>query len=373
MSCAGAPHLETVPGEPYNYTTVLPVPSSGIPSTQLPAKISNTTPASVPTSVKTGNTYSWKLANLGSNQPVWLWNVWGSSPSDVFAVSAVGSILHFDGKTWSSSGSTGQIPMALWGSSSSDIFAVGVTNGIGDANILHYDGKAWTSMASGTSNNLLSVWGKSSSDVFAVGTRGTITHYDGKKWSTMTSPNTGSAYDLHAIWGSSSSDIFAVGVSSSMSSMILHYDGNAWSTMALPTNSVVNAYLLGVWGTSPSDVFAVGAGTILHYDGKTWSTMTSGTMNNLNGIWGSSSSNVFAVGNGGTILHYDGKAWSVLMTFIVNGIPSSMVGSSNPLSSIPDDYKIAFNGIWGSSSSDIFVVGTSSPSYAASGVVLHSP
>jgi len=380
ISCDKGPRLETVPGEPYEYTTVPPVPSEGIPSNQVPVKIGVTTPtppimsgsSSTPTTrpMKTSNNSSWKLENLGSNQSVWLYNIWGNSPSDVFTVSAVGTILHYNGKTWSASGSTGQIPVALWGFSSSDVFAVG--SGNGNNNILHFDGKTWNAMASSTSNNLLGVWGKSPSDLFAVGTGGAITHYDGKVWTTMTSPNSGSKYDLHAIWGSSSSDLFAVGVSSAMSSVILHYDGKEWSTMTLPANNVVNAYLLGVWGSSSSDVFAVGAGTILHYDGKAWSTMASDTTNSLNCVWGSSSSDVFAVGTGGTILHYDGKTWSTVVTFMVDGIPSSTTSSPNPFNGIPDDYKISLNGIWGSSSSDVFVVGASSQSYSASGIILHS-
>ena len=46
-------------------------------------------------------------------------------------------------------------------------------------------------------------------------------------------------------------------------------------------------------------------GDILHSanDGATWKTQTSGTANRLNGVWGSSSSDVFAVGLSGTILH----------------------------------------------------------------------
>lgn len=30
----------------------------------------------------------------------------------------------------------------------------------------------------------------------------------------------------------------------------------------------------------------------------------------LTGVWGTSSSDLFAVGSGGTVLHYDGSAWS---------------------------------------------------------------
>lgn len=42
-------------------------------------------------------------------------------------------------------------------------------------------------------------------------------------------------------------------------------------------------------------------------DGDTlWSAMSSGTTADLHAVWGSSSSDVFAVGTDGTILHYEG-------------------------------------------------------------------
>ena len=91
---------------------------------------------------------------------------------------------------------------AIWGTSSSDVFAVG---GLGT--ILHYNGKTWSNMSSGGTNWFYAVWGSSSSDVFVVGTDGTILHYNGQEWSNMTS---GSSDLLCGVLGSSSSDVFAV-------------------------------------------------------------------------------------------------------------------------------------------------------------------
>jgi hypothetical protein len=59
----------------------------------------------------------------------------------------------------------------VWGSSGSDVFAVGDYG-----TIVHYDGSSWSSMSSGTGNGLDGVWGSSGSDVFAVGDSGTILH-----------------------------------------------------------------------------------------------------------------------------------------------------------------------------------------------------
>jgi hypothetical protein len=68
--------------------------------------------------------------------------------------------------------------------------------------------------------------------------------------------------------------------------------------------------------------------------------MTSGTTNQLVGVWGSSSSDVFVVGNEGTILHYNGSAWGPM----TSGITTDLYG------------------VWGSSSSDVFAVGYGTPS-----------
>jgi len=57
----------------------------------------------------------------------------------------------------------------VWGTSSSDVFAVG-----SEGTILHYDGTQWSEMPSGTRDWLTSVWGTSSGDVVVVGGTGTI-------------------------------------------------------------------------------------------------------------------------------------------------------------------------------------------------------
>ncbi|MFQ5826374.1 MAG: PKD domain-containing protein, partial [Dehalococcoidia bacterium] len=60
----------------------------------------------------------------------------------------------------------------VWGSSATDVFAVGI-----GGTIVHYNGTSWSAMSSGTTDLLWGVWGSSATDVFAVGIGGIILHY----------------------------------------------------------------------------------------------------------------------------------------------------------------------------------------------------
>jgi len=255
-----------------------------------------------------------------------LLSVWGTSPSDLFAVrwdviSRIGAkIQHYNGAAWTDmeSGPTNEL-YGLWGSSSHDVFAVGA-----DGEIVHYDGTAWSHMDSGVTSSLYDLWGSSSTDVFAVGRLGTILHYDGAVWGSMDS---GTTTQLCGIWGNSSNDVFAVG----LSGIILHYNGVVWSAMSSGTTQSLYA----VWGASSDDVFAAGEhGGIVHYDGTAWSPMGSATSWSLYDIWGSSSSDVFAIGERGTISHYDGSIWSLMDGAVTDGLTD----------------------VWGTSATDVFVL-----------------
>ncbi len=114
--------------------------------------------------------------------------VWGSSASDVYAVGDgshpgnAGSplIYHNGGSGWTASspslpsGWSNSFLWGVWGSSGSDIYAFG--NGDRDLAYYHYDGNSWTSSKSSpslpsgwTSSDWGGVWGSSASDVYAIG------------------------------------------------------------------------------------------------------------------------------------------------------------------------------------------------------------
>jgi hypothetical protein len=110
--------------------------------------------------------------------------VWASSASDVFLVGfqadeqpdgnfkVTSAIWHFDGTTWAPmSVPTGSLVLEeVWGSSPSDVYAAA-----DDGILLHYDGSQWTP-AQQTDRTLLGVFGSSAADVYAVGLGGRVIH-----------------------------------------------------------------------------------------------------------------------------------------------------------------------------------------------------
>jgi photosystem II stability/assembly factor-like uncharacterized protein len=108
--------------------------------------------------------------------------VWGSSPSDVWAVGR-GVSIHYNGSGWSSvpiKPGFPEFPDAVWASSQSNAWVVGSSELPGtccSGRIAHYDGTTWSDDVSiGALPRLHAIWGSSASDVWVVGDGGTLLH-----------------------------------------------------------------------------------------------------------------------------------------------------------------------------------------------------
>lgn len=198
---------------------------------------------------------SWSEMNSGTTAD--LKGVWGTSPNNVFVVGyGFHIILHYDGNlggnwTFMNTGPTDRNLYDIWGSSATDVYAVS-TGGI----IIHYDGNLdgiWTLIDTGIRTELKGIGGTSADNIFAVGTNGFIIHFDGTSWTAMESGTTELLYD---VWCRSETECFATG----FNGVILYYNGHTWS----PEESGTTDRLYGVWGSAEGDIFAVGYnGTIL--------------------------------------------------------------------------------------------------------------
>jgi len=197
-----------------------------------------------------------------SENPLWSWNplvsVWAPSRDRAYFTQEKGTILHFDGKRFTSAKASKEYLAMIWGSSPSDIFAVGERGAV-----VHYDGTSWSPMKSNTGVYLIYVWGSGPTDVFAVGDKGVIIHYDGQHW---TRQHSGVSEKLMAVWGTGPNEVYAAGLPNAF----LRYDGTRWSKTAIGWKDALglpsSACISGLWGTDASNIYAVGTpGLILHY------------------------------------------------------------------------------------------------------------
>ncbi|MBC7897944.1 MAG: hypothetical protein H7066_21160 [Cytophagaceae bacterium] len=275
-----------------------------------------------------------------------LYDVWGSSATNVWAVGFNGTIVHYDGTRWSRAleGVT-HIFRGIWGSGPADVWVVGFRS-YADARavIYHFNGQSWrqvTSVADIFSfAPLMDVWGTAATNVWAVGNGGVILRFDGSDWRNA---SVGPEFTNDAIWGSSSSDAWIVGPRT-----VLRYNGQGWPAHASPVLDSVQ--LTGGYGTGPTNHWASSvAGGLLHFDGLQWTRLATPSLvgvGRIRNFWGTGASRIWGATVGGTfgpgaVVHYDGTTWTIVAR---------------------DDLN--HHGIWGHSASDLWAVGEN-------GVILH--
>jgi hypothetical protein len=233
----------------------------------------------------------------------------------------------------------------MWGSDPNEVFA------IGSGAILRYNGASWSDVSGPVFNPPVSsfgyndVWGVGH-DLFVAGhlNRGTsatslLAHFNGAEWSEMPVPDLWDHPQFTGLAGTSPSDVWAIGWAfkcedcNNVTSMVLHYNGSAWSESLTSGYDEYN----GIWALAPNNVWIAGGNEefpiIEHFDGTSWSReeVTDHWAERLNQVWGSSASDVYMVGSSFS-LHYNGTSWTR-----IEGVSGRIV--------------------WGTSSHDVFVVG----------------
>ena len=105
-----------------------------------------------------------------------LHGVWGAAADDVWAVGDAGTILRYDGSTWSVVASPLTVPLfAVHGSATDDVWAVGGDQG--DGALLHFDGQAWSVADTPAEAILRDVWVEPGSSTAVVGDHGLAARY----------------------------------------------------------------------------------------------------------------------------------------------------------------------------------------------------
>jgi hypothetical protein len=268
-----------------------------------------------------------------------LYDVWGSSATDLYAVGNGGAFLRSSGDdNWTTTFVGGTPLYGIGGSSASDVIFVGnQTAGMGmvilrpdgsggfrqDVNTLPQalnDGYAasptslwaigyggqiahsigdgtWTLESSGTTATLFTLWASGPNDLYVCGDAGTILHSTGDgTWSAQTS---GTQAKLIGIGGSSANDIYAVGYSGK----VLHSTGNGVWT---PQDANASFDLFFVFSV---DAFTIACGvgnTVLTSEGEgTWTQqqLPVPATQICDGIWAATPDDIHLALDGGTILH----------------------------------------------------------------------
>lgn len=274
----------------------------------------------------------------------------GRSASDVWAAGANGTILHFDGTSWSRSDpGTDNTINALWLHQSGEVAlsslkSAAYTRGFElDAGA---DADAGSSSPGGWMNRgipaappplrnsfgwLTSAWTTPGADwLWCTTMEGPPDQGNDTAnglWRLHVAPATGSlavgeaaaprtcaiypCRQMMNIHGASADDLWAVGIRGAT----VHITNAQGDTPKLtPFDSQTWSTLHGVWAASESEAWAVGSlGVIRHYtrESSSWEIVSDvPTTATLRAVWGSSRTDVWAVGDDAVVIHYDGTAWS---------------------------------------------------------------
>lgn len=169
----------------------------------------------------------------------------------IYALSSQGVHHRTPAGDWSLEPSSPPALYQIWGRTPNDVWAVGF-----GASIMHRDATNWSSITSGIAlpptTTLSGVWGFGNGELYAVGDGGVILHRDpGGGWTKETCPS--GDVRLQTVWGSSPSDVYVV----NFDGLVLHSRGNGlWKVQRSADPEPTN--LIGgrtIWGSSPNDVY----------------------------------------------------------------------------------------------------------------------
>ncbi len=239
-----------------------------------------------------------------------LFDVTTIGSSDVWAVGAVGTLLHSGdgGVTWDTGDPNTQLELrGIDFAGSSAGWVVGAT---GTIRATVDGGSTWTMQTSGTAANLRSVAFADAQTGWVVGATGTIrATVDGG--STWAGQNSATTQQLNGVDAASTTRAWVVGNAATLKATT--DGGSTWTSQTVPPGVTVN--LNGVDFVDAQTGYVVGnAGVILKTvdGGSTWTTQTSGTASNLLAVAFADGDTGWAVGAGGTIIRTTdgGATWT---------------------------------------------------------------
>ena len=239
---------------------------------------------------------------------------WASAPNDVYVAGEEGTVVHWNGTTWSdvAQGLTTHEIEAIWGTGPDDIWA-----GADRGRMLYYDGSSWTLQdvwdpAYGPLG--WSLWGSGPDDYYAVMLDG-VMRYDGTSWSKLelggrriSSVSGVSATEVYFLTNQPDPDPASVKdgplriYRMPEDRNLMRFDGTSYTMVA----ENMEAGMYKIWATGPNSVYMIGvqgpAHVFAHYNGS-GVTIKAGTRpRSLSGIFGTASGSGYALGDMGLVV-----------------------------------------------------------------------
>ncbi len=193
---------------------------------------------------------------------------WGTSSINMYSVGDGGTILHFDGTTWTrmASGTTTRLS-SIWGTGDDNVWACGYDQTTGKTTLLHYDDSIWKEDALSVAKGIDAVGGfnpvwtcDSAGHKIAVTTGAIVVKKtDERGWRSDSgrTPNTlssGGYVGLYALSGNSANDYVAAGGWG----WVGHWNGKSWMRYDVLYNYGLNDYFSGAISMKGNTVCVAG-------------------------------------------------------------------------------------------------------------------
>ncbi|RMG23857.1 MAG: hypothetical protein D6732_24355 [Methanobacteriota archaeon] len=231
--------------------------------------------------------YEWALNKLpavtysGSISQMPLTSIYAISPEGIWCSAYAGSYVYWNGQEWASEWvpEMNGVINAIWGTSSSDVYFVG-----GNGSIVHYDGSSFTIMDSPTSQDLNGIVGVVNPEANAVRLwaygwtdyphRGLLLEFDENTWNIVWN-ETQPFYDDHnylepTVWATNDYVfIYTGGRDDGMIARHKIHDFNDYEILY----HTINGFIRDIHGNNKNDIFFVGDfNNVMHYNGSTFHT-----------------------------------------------------------------------------------------------------
>jgi hypothetical protein len=306
-----------------------------------------------------------------------LQGVWGDGTGVVWAVTADGDILRWDGNAWKVHASNLGRLDTIWGSGPTDVW-VGGENGIQHGSGASSAALTFVSSAMPASRpRIASIWGTSANDIWAVGvvdnpdaeeSVGCVLHFTGgasspSAWEIDSSAPQTAAYSN--VWGGAGSDVWFAATRPFEDNpfyselVIFRKSGGAFAELALPGDPLDDsleakpAWFAGAVASSASSMRIYGRtvrGSPTVWQGTSTDNGTTFSFTTayefelgelpINVVSGTAANDLWAAGEYGQVRHWNGTTWS----------PAAIGIGKHPVID-------AFHGIWAGSSSEMWIVG----------------